>query len=196
MGKEKLIFFTGAGISVESGIPTFQEQPGIRDKLTRDFANENPEEYRETIRSMVACVEKAEPNAAHLAIAKLGAPVITMNVDGLHTKAGSENVLEIHGILPTMDQVNQKNFPLEYDGIVLYGDLAPAYFKATKLVKQLEYKNSTFVIVGTSFYTGISEDLYKIARQRHAKILIINDHAADRVPEFCSRYEEKFQKGE
>ena len=44
MDRQKVIFFTGAGISVESGIPTFQEQPGIRDKLHRDFANEYPEE--------------------------------------------------------------------------------------------------------------------------------------------------------
>ena len=48
MEKQKVIFFTGAGISVDSGIPTFQEQPGIRDKLTRDFANEHPEEWTNT----------------------------------------------------------------------------------------------------------------------------------------------------
>ena len=53
MSRYNVIFFTGAGISVDSGIPTFQEQPGIRDKLSRDFANTYPEEYRETIRGMV-----------------------------------------------------------------------------------------------------------------------------------------------
>jgi NAD-dependent deacetylase len=70
--REKIIFFTGAGISVDSGIPTFQEQPGIRDKLHRDFANEFPETYRNTIRAMVEVCEKAQPNAAHKAIANLG----------------------------------------------------------------------------------------------------------------------------
>lgn len=53
MDKQNVIFFTGAGISVDSGIPTFQEQPGIRDRLTRDFANEYPEEYRNTIRHRI-----------------------------------------------------------------------------------------------------------------------------------------------
>ena len=81
MDKQKVIFFTGAGISVDSGIPTFQDQPSIRDKLTRDFANENPEEYRSTIRQMLDNCEYAQPNAAHIAIAEGGFPVITMNVD-------------------------------------------------------------------------------------------------------------------
>lgn len=185
MKKQKLIFFTGAGISVESGIPTFQEQPGIRDRLTRDFANENPEEYRNTIRSMVNSCENTIPNAAHFAIAELDCPVITMNVDGLHTKAGSSNVVEIHGVLPTRECVEEYDFPLTYDGIVLYGDLAPKYDDAIKLVKNLDYGNSYFVVVGTSFYTGISELLLKIAKQRKANIVVVNDNATTRVPVIC-----------
>lgn len=185
MEKQKVIFFTGAGISVDSGIPTFQEQPGIRDRLTRDFANEYPEEYRYTIRQMVNSCEKAKPNAAHVAIAESGFPVITMNVDSLHTKAGSKNVIEVHGVLPSREVLEEEDFPLTYDGIVLYGDLAPKYEDAVKMVRALEYDNSYFVIVGTSFYTGISEQLYKIAKQRHAKIEIINDNASKRVPIIC-----------
>lgn len=185
MEKQKVIFFTGSGISVDSGIPTFQEQPGIRDRLTRDFANEYPEEYRYTIRQMVNSCEKAKPNAAHVAIAESGFPVITMNVDSLHTKAGSKNVIEVHGVLPSREVLEEEDFPLTYDGIVLYGDLAPKYEDAVKMVRALEYDNSYFVIVGTSFYTGISEQLYKIAKQRHAKIEIINDNASKRVPIIC-----------
>lgn len=187
MEKQKVIFFTGAGISVDSGIPTFQEQQGIRDKLTRDFANEHPEEYKDTIRKMLNSCENAEPNAAHIAIAKTAFPVITMNIDKLHTKAGSQNVIEVHGVLPSREQLEKDDFSLIYDGIVLYGDIAPKYNDAIKLVKSLEYNNSYFVIVGTSFYTGISERLYKIARQRHAKIIIINDNASERVPMICKK---------
>lgn len=185
MNKQKVIFFTGAGISVDSGIPTFQEQPGIRDKLSRDYANEYPEEYRDTIRQMLDSCEEAKPNLAHIAIAETGFPVITMNVDRLHTKAGSNNVIEVHGVLPTREELEEELFSLTYDGIVLYGDLAPRYDSAIKLVKQLEYDNSYFIIVGTSFYTGISEQLYKIAKQRHAKIVIVNDNASQRVPIIC-----------
>ena len=185
MPKEKVIFFTGAGISVDSGIPTFQEQPGIREKLSRDFANDFPETYRKTIGEMLDAVEKAEPNAAHVAIAEAGFPVITMNVDKLHTRAGSKDVVEVHGVLPTREQLEDEYFPAEYRGIVLYGDLAPEYERAMKMVRNLEYGNSYFVIVGTSFYTGISEQLRKIARQRKAKAVIINDNASTRVPHVC-----------
>lgn len=183
--KRNVIFFTGAGISVDSGIPTFQEQPGIRDKLTRSFANTYPEEYRDTIRKMLDSCEKAEPNAAHLAIAELNCPVITMNVDRLHTKAGSKDVIEVHGVLPDRKTLEKPDFPLIYDGIVLYGDIAPKYIEATKLVKSLEYNNSYFIVVGTSFYTRISERLIRIAKQRHAHIIIIDNNATERVPVIC-----------
>lgn len=185
MNRQNIIFFTGAGISVDSGIPTFQEQPRIRDKLTRDFANEHPEEYRDTIRQMLNSCERAKPNVAHIAIAEGGFPVITMNVDRLHTKAGSKNVIEVHGVLPTRKELEEELFPLTYDGIVLYGDLVPKYDDAIKMVKQLEYDNSYFIIVGISFYTGISEQLYRIAKQRRAKMEIINDDASQRVPAIC-----------
>ena len=185
MTKNNIIFFTGAGISVESGIPTFQEQPGIRDKLVRKFANSNPEEYRETIRGMLDACENAEPNAAHKAIAELGCPVITMNVDRLHTKAGSNNVTEVHGVLPTRDELEKEDFAKEYRGIVLYDDHAPKYSYAQNMVWTLDSGNSVFVIVGTSFYTGISSVLRYIAYASGAKVLVINSDAATRVPELC-----------
>ena len=187
-----VIFFTGAGISVDSGIPTFQEQPGIREKLSRDFANEHPEEYRETVRGMVNSCKDAKPNAAHIAIAGLGAPVITMNVDKLHSKAGSKDVVEVHGILPTEEQLNDEFFPAEYNGIVLYGDMAPKYYDAQKMVKNLRYGTSYFVIVGTSFYTGISDTLHKLAQRRRARIIIINDDASTKVPEVCDMLKRRF----
>ena len=185
MQKYKVLFFTGAGISAASGIPTFQVQEGIRDKLTRDFANEHPEEYRETIRSMKKICDKAQPNAAHLAIAKYNFPVITMNVDQLHTKAGSTNVTEVHGVLPTIEELNEPDFPLMYDKLVLYGDIAPQYEVATKMVKSLEYGNSFFIIVGTSFYTAISDVLHRLAKKQKAKVIIVNDNAVERVPKIC-----------
>lgn len=186
MTKNNIIFFTGAGISVESGIPTFQEQPGIRDKLVRKFANSNPKEYRETIRGMLDACENAEPNAAHKAIAELGCPVITMNVDRLHTKAGSNNVTEVHGVLPTRDELEKENFAKEYRGIVLYDDHAPKYSYAQNMVWTLDSGNSVFVIVGTSFYTGISSILRYIAYVAGAKVLVINSDASTRVPALCN----------
>ena len=135
MNKKKVIFFTGAGISVDSGIPTFQEQPGIRDKLTRDFANEYPEEYRNTIRQMLDSCENASPNAAHIAIAEGGFPVITMNVDQLHTKAGSKNVIEVHGVLPTREE-------LEEELIGSYANLKKMISEARKYKQISTYKKA------------------------------------------------------
>ena len=86
----KVVFFTGAGISIDSGIPTFQAQEGIRDKLTRDFCSEHYDEYIENIKSMKKAMDNAQPNAAHYAIAEMNCPVITMNIDGLHEKAGTK----------------------------------------------------------------------------------------------------------
>lgn len=192
MNRHRIIFFTGAGISVESGIPTFQEQPGIRDKLSRDFANTYPELYRKTIRDMLDACEKAEPNAAHKAIAELGCPVITMNVDKLHSKAGSKEVLEIHGVLPTREQLKDQWFHEEYRGIVLYGDMAPKYYDAEQLVKSLKFGESVFVIVGVSFYTAISDRLLDIARRRGAEVIIINDNAATKVPELCECLKQEY----
>ncbi len=192
MQTHKVIFFTGAGISVESGIPTFQEQPGIRDKLHRNFANEHPEEYRETVRKMVDACENAQPNAAHIAIAELGCPVITMNVDGLHSKAGSINVIEVHGVLPTREQLDEKDFAFKYRGIVLYGDKAPRYKTAVELTERLEPRNSVFVIVGTSFYTGISNDLRIVAKMAGAEVILINDNAASKVPQLCKELKKRF----
>lgn len=134
---------------------------------------------------MLDSCENANPNVAHMAIAESGFPVITMNVDRLHTKAGSKNVIEVHGVLPTREELEEELFPLTYEGIVLYGDLAPKYDDAIKMVRQLEYDNSYFIVVGTSFYTGISEQLYRIAKQRHAKIEIVNENASQRIPIIC-----------
>lgn len=183
-----LIFFTGAGVSVESGIPTFSEQPGLRDKLSRQFAMECTDAYRETIRAMKAVVDKAEPNAAHKAIAEMNVPVITMNIDGLHKKAGTAEVYEIHGTLPTEKEIVAANFGVLLNKPVLYGDPAPMYATAKQLVHRLKYSNSYFVIVGVSFYTMISEELLKIAKRRKARIVIINENATVNVPKFCEQY--------
>lgn len=170
-----IVFFTGAGISKESGIPTFDEMDGIRDKLTREYATKYPEQYKKVIDEFVNMLSDKEPNNAHFSIADfdVDAPVITMNVDKLHQKAGSKNVIEVHGELP--------------DKIVLYGDPAPAYKTAFDVVKKLKYGNSRLIVVGTSFYTGVSKDIMKYAKQRKAIVHVINEQASIQVPDLLSR---------
>jgi NAD-dependent deacetylase len=193
MKKQKLIFFTGAGISAESGIPTFGEQEGLRDKLTRDYALRYTDEYRETIKQIRNTCLNAEPNEAHKAISTLDYPVITMNIDGLHQRAGSKNVIALHGRLPEDHELYADNFKYLLNIPVLYGDPAPNYQYAYDLVNALDYDNSYFVVIGTSFYTTISENLLKKAKQKKAEIIIVNDKAAERVPNVIRYLNSKLQ---
>ena len=163
-----IIALTGAGISAPSGIPTFQAQPGIRRKLTRSFANRHPDEYRETIREMEAACRRAEPNDAHAALAEYHIPVITMNVDELHQRAGSAFVLPVHGNLPD---------------IVLYDDPAPLYPTAFEWVLRLgDY--DTLLVVGTSYFTAIAVELKKLAERNGARVVEITDAAEHKVRAF------------
>lgn len=188
--KQKVIFFTGAGISAESGIPTFQSQDGIREKLERDFCKNHYQEYIENIKMMKETIDKAEPNAAHYAIAAMDCPVITMNIDGLHEKAGSKNVIAVHGRMPTWEEIEKDDLRYRTGIPVLYGDAAPLYEEAYNFMYSLEYKKSYAVIVGTSFYTGISTDLYNIAKSLAKKVWVINDNASIVVPQVCEEVKE------
>ncbi len=65
-----------------------------------------------------------DPNPAHYAIAELGCPAITMNVDGLHQKAGTQNVLAIHGDIPTQKEIDSFWYPyIPFEKPILYGDV-------------------------------------------------------------------------
>jgi len=103
-----VLFFTGAGISAESGIPTFRGENGLWKKFRpEELANfdafmRNPDLVWEWYQYRREIVRKAVPNAAHLAIAEFeklynDVTVVTQNVDNLHNRAGSSNVLELHG---------------------------------------------------------------------------------------------------
>lgn len=181
----KVVFFTGAGISIDSGIPTFQAQEGIRDKLTRDFCSEHYDEYIENIKSMKKAMDNAQPNAAHYAIAEMNCPVITMNIDGLHEKAGTKNVIAIHGRMPTWEEIEKEDLRNKTGVPVLYGDNAPLYKDAYNVMLDLDLQQSYVVIVGTSFYTGISDELYQIAKRYATKVWVINDNASEKVPAVC-----------
>ncbi len=94
---------TGAGISAESGVPTFRGPGGLwRNQRPEDLATpaafkRDPRMVQEWYDWRRGLVAQYAPNAGHLALARLGAPVVTQNVDGLHQRAGSRKVLEIHG---------------------------------------------------------------------------------------------------
>lgn len=104
---QKLIVFSGAGVSAESGLKTFRDSDGlweeynVMDVATPEAWAADPELVLEFYNKRREQALKAEPNAAHLAIAELedhfDVTVITQNIDNLHERAGSKNVLHLHG---------------------------------------------------------------------------------------------------
>lgn len=107
---DNIVFFGGAGVSTESGIPDFRSVDGLYNQkydyppetiLSHTFYKRKPEEFFRFYQDKMICLE-AKPNAAHLKLAEWEAQgklkaVITQNIDGLHQAAGSEEVLELHG---------------------------------------------------------------------------------------------------
>ncbi len=104
-----LVFFTGAGISAESGVPTYRGKGGIWEQYdwqsvaSQEAFTAHPEKVIEFHQKRRAWLRRCKPNPAHLTIAKLektrDVTVITQNIDGLHQLAGSRNVIELHGSL-------------------------------------------------------------------------------------------------
>ena len=107
---DRIVFFGGAGVSTESGIPDFRSVDGLYHQkydyppetiLSHTFWEENPEEFYRFYRDKLI-VKGAKPNAAHLRLAKLEREgrlkaIVTQNIDGLHQAAGSKTVYELHG---------------------------------------------------------------------------------------------------
>ncbi|MEG0356907.1 MAG: NAD-dependent protein deacylase [Christensenellaceae bacterium] len=107
---DNIVFFGGAGVSTQSGIPDFRSTGGLYNQqyryppeeiLSHSFFIHNPEEFYKFYRAKMLCLD-AKPNQAHLKLAQLEAEgklkaVITQNIDGLHQAAGSKNVYELHG---------------------------------------------------------------------------------------------------
>ena len=106
----RIVFFGGAGVSTESGIPDFRSQDGLYHQqydvppetiLSRTYFDRHPAEFYRFYRNKMICLT-AKPNAAHKKLAELEQAgrllaIVTQNIDGLHQMAGSRNVLELHG---------------------------------------------------------------------------------------------------
>ncbi len=169
----KIVVLTGAGISKESGIPTFRDMNGlwnqysIEEVATPQAWAKNPQLVLEFYNMRRRKLKEVEPNAAHLALAKLEnhfpVQIITQNVDDLHERAGSCNVLHLHGELKKIR--SEKNPGLIYDWeedlhlgdlaedgaqlrphIVWFGEPVPEMDKAMDITQQADI----FIIIGTS----------------------------------------------
>ncbi|MEW6308078.1 MAG: Sir2 family NAD-dependent protein deacetylase [Bacillota bacterium] len=175
------VVLTGAGMSTASGIPDFRGPGGLwrSARLARDLSlrtlSSNPRRFYRRALPLFAAMHRAQPNAGHLALARLEQAgllqaVITQNIDGLHQRAGSSRVLELHGHLrtasctgclrrvPFPDLVEKVargelpplckhcTFPLRPD-VVLFGDLLGLGFEDTR---QLVKACGLLLVVGSS----------------------------------------------
>lgn len=124
----RAVFFGGAGVSTESGIPDFRSVDGLyhqkydyppEEILSRSFFDRNPEEFYRFYRDKMLCPD-AKPNAAHKKLAQLEQAVhlrsvVTQNIDGLHQDAGSQRVWELHGsVRRNRCMACGRSYPVEY----------------------------------------------------------------------------------
>lgn len=194
-GMKKLVIFSGAGISQESGIRTFRDSDGlweeydIEEVATIDAWYKNPELVLEFYNKRRKNALEAQPNAAHIAIGELekyfDVQVITQNIDNLHERAGSSNVLHLHGMIDlaksekTGEQftlngkdINMGDFcsnghQLRPD-IVWFGEDVPNIPIAARMVEQADI----FIIVGTSLNVYPAAGLIHMAKEDAPKYLI------------------------
>ncbi|MDQ6813187.1 MAG: NAD-dependent deacylase [Bacteroidota bacterium] len=173
MSKKKLVVLTGAGISAESGLKTFRDTDGLWEgydvyevATPRGFAK-NPALVLDFYNMRRKDVAAAHPNAAHIGLAELekdfDVTIITQNIDDLHERAGSTNVLHLHGEIFKMRSVTNPVLISEIRGDINVGDVAadggqlrPHIVWFEELVPMIEVAVEVvttaeiFVVIGTS----------------------------------------------
>lgn len=173
MAKKKLVVLTGAGISAESGLKTFRDADGlwegydIYEVATPTAWKRNPALVLEFYNFRRRNVQEAQPNAAHYILADLQAhfdvQIITQNIDNLHERAGSKNILHLHGEILKMRSEHDETLIYPIEGDIQLGDRAedgaqlrphivwfeepvPLIADAAEMVKSADI----FLVVGTS----------------------------------------------
>ena len=172
MDKPKIVVFTGAGVSAESGISTFRDLNGlwnkhnVHDVASRDGWAKNRSLVNEFYNQRRRQLKECKPNAAHYAIAELEkhfeVQIATQNVDSLHEQAGSKNVLHLHGeLLKVRDEVTDETYDWTEDlqddsvspngnglrpHIVFFQESVPNY----PLAQEMRKGADILIVVGTS----------------------------------------------
>jgi len=201
------VAFTGAGISVESGIPPFRGPGGVWSKhdpgkFEKSYFKRNPEEVWPLLKEIFFdMLGKAQPNAAHMALARLEtagklAGIITQNIDSLHQAAGSQTVYEYHGSIRRMQCLDCRTFfdstsisletlppacpacgGLLKPDFVFFSESIPfdVHTEATKLAKQ----SDVCLIVGTGGQVMPAGRIPYIVKNAGGTVIEINLHDSD-----------------
>jgi NAD-dependent deacetylase len=199
---KSLVFFTGAGISAESGIPTFRGKDGIWNKLrpeelaSFDAFMKNPEMVWEWYQYRRKIISDTQPNPGHHAISEFSkhydnVSVVTQNVDNLHRRSGSEDVYELHGNIEVnycIDCSEPYDEPIDYTskelikcgecggyirpGVVWYGETLPQEVFVQS--GRLAAQCDICFIVGTSAVVYPAASIPLSAKQSGAYLVEIN----------------------
>ena len=192
---KKLVVLTGAGISAESGLKTFRDSDGlwegynIEDVATPRAWRKDPKLVLEFYNYRRRNVLDAQPNAAHYGLAELqkdfDVTIITQNIDDLHERAGSTNVVHLHGEIFKMRSERNENLIYEIKGDINIGDkaedghqLRPNIVWFEEPVPKIEeavpivYSADVFVVVGTSLVVYPAAGLVNYAQQHIPKYII------------------------
>jgi NAD-dependent deacetylase len=204
-GSQRIVALTGAGISRPSGIPDFRSEAGLW-KLDDPMVvaslggfRANPDRFYNWFRPLLKTISAAQPNPAHLALAQLERrgqlkAVITQNIDGLHQRAGSREVFELHGHMRSatclecdqqapsaalLERVRRGEVPRCSCGgvfkpdVVLFGELLPrgSYWLAQCAIEQCD----TLIVAGTALEVAPVCDMPLLARRRGARLIIVNN---------------------
>lgn len=193
----KIVVLTGAGISAESGLQTFRGNDGlwegynVYDVATPEAWHKNPPMVQEFYNMRRKAVLEALPNAAHHALAELDkhhdVQIITQNIDNLHERAGSKNILHLHGEITKSRSTHNPNLVYDIDGwelkmgdvcemgsqlrphIVWFGEAVPMIEPAAVLVKEADL----LAVIGTSLQVYPAAGLVDLVKP-NAPIVVID----------------------
>lgn len=193
---KKLVVLSGAGISKESGIPTFRDNDGLwksyrfEEVATPTAWQRDPELVLDFYNFRRKVVVEAQPNNAHLLLAELqkqfDVQIITQNVDDLHERAGSKNILHLHGEIRKARSIADESFIIEIEGaelnigdlcpkgsqlrphIVWFGEAVPNIPKAIDIIKTADI----FLVVGTGLQVYPAAGLVDYVSSNAPKFII------------------------
>ncbi|WP_256013824.1 SIR2 family NAD-dependent protein deacylase [Desertivirga xinjiangensis] len=194
--KQKLVVLTGAGISAESGLQTFRDSDGlwegydIYEVATPEAWQRNPVLVQDFYNMRRKSVLQAQPNAAHYALAELeqkyDVTVITQNIDDLHERAGSSNIVHLHGLITKAQSDKNPNLLYDIEGwelkmgetcalgsqlrphVVWFGEAVPMIEAAASICRTADL----FLLVGTSLAVYPAAGLIDFVPYDSEKIVI------------------------
>ena len=210
MVRQNIVVFTGAGISAESGIPTFRDSNGMWNKYdAKKLASvagfeENPQAVLDFYNARRRNLLEVQPNHAHIALAELekihDVTIITQNVDNLHERAGSTKVIHLHGelskVTSSKNRLNPeciKEYPLDVpiklgDKAIDGSQLRPyivwfgEYLNTMEIAIDIVKYADIFVVIGTSLVVYPAAGLVDYAHPEVPKYLIDPSNMEGKLP--------------